>query len=61
MMISKKGRYTLRVMVDLAENSDGGYVMLKDIAERQELPEAYIIRIMEFLSEHGMVDIMDEE
>ena len=61
MMISKKGRYTLRVMVDLAENSDGGYVMLKDIAERQELPEAYIIRIMEFLSEHGMVDIMHEE
>lgn len=61
MMVSKKGRYTLRVMVDLAENGGDGYVPLEDIAERQDLPESYIVRIMGFLSEHGMVNIMHEE
>ena len=34
-MISTKGRYALRVMIDLAEHKDQGYVPLKDIAERQ--------------------------
>ena len=35
--ISTKGRYALRLMLDLAENQSSGYVALKDIAERQSL------------------------
>ena len=36
-MISTKGRYALRAMIDLAQNDHGGYIPLKDIAERQEI------------------------
>ena len=36
-MISTKGRYGLRVMIDLAQNDNGSYIPLKDIAERQEI------------------------
>lgn len=37
MKISTKGRYALRMMLDLAENQHDGYVSLKDIAARQEI------------------------
>ena len=41
-MISTKGRYALRVMLDLAENGKTGPVPLKDIAERQEISKKYL-------------------
>ena len=41
-MISTKGRYALRVMLDLARNDTGGYVPLKDIAARQEISKKYL-------------------
>ncbi len=41
-MISTKGRYALRVMLDLAEHGSGGPVPLKDIAERQEISKKYL-------------------
>ncbi len=41
-MISTKGRYALRVMIDLAEHTGGGCVPLKDIAERQEISKKYL-------------------
>lgn len=41
-MISTKGRYAIRVMIDLAENETGGYIPLKDIAARQELSKKYL-------------------
>ena len=41
-MISTKGRYALRVMIDLAEHNDGSYIPLKDIAERQEISKKYL-------------------
>ncbi len=41
-MISTKGRYALRVMLDLAEHSELGFVPLKDIAERQEVSKKYL-------------------
>ena len=41
-MISTKGRYALRVMLDLAEHADSGPVPLKDIAERQEISKKYL-------------------
>ena len=41
MMISSKGRYALRVMLDLAERDNGSYLRLKDIAERLGIPRRY--------------------
>ena len=44
MKISTKGRYALRMMLDLAENQHDGYVSLKDIAARQEISKKYRLR-----------------
>ena len=44
-MISTRGRYALRVMLDLAENENGSYIPLKDIAARQELSKKYLLGI----------------
>ncbi len=41
-MISTKGRYGLRVMLDLAAHTDGSYIPLKDIAERQDISKKYL-------------------
>lgn len=41
-MISTRGRYALRVMIDLAEHEKGQYIPLKDIAARQELSKKYL-------------------
>ena len=41
-MISSKGRYALRVMIDLARRNSDGYVPLKDIAERQKISKKYL-------------------
>ena len=41
-MISTKGRYALRIMIDLAEHDGEGYIPLKDIAERQNLSKKYL-------------------
>lgn len=41
-MISTRGRYALRVMIDLAEHETGGYIPLKDIAARQEISKKYL-------------------
>ncbi|MDY4104136.1 MAG: RrF2 family transcriptional regulator [Oscillospiraceae bacterium] len=49
MMISTKGRYALRVMVDLAEHQTEGYIPLKEIADRQEISEKYLENILKVL------------
>ena len=49
MVISTKGRYALRVMVELAGAEPGAYVALKDIAGRQEISEKYLEAIMKRL------------
>ena len=41
-MISTKGRYALRVMIDLAEHGGEGYIPLKEVAERQEISKKYL-------------------
>ena len=46
MMISTKGRYALRLMVDLAEHQQENYIPLKEIAQRQELSEKYLESII---------------
>ena len=56
MMISTKGRYALRVMVDLAKHNTGEYVPLNDIAERQDISEKYLESIVSSLSKANVVD-----
>lgn len=56
MMISTRGRYALRVMIDMAEHYNGGYVPLKEIAGRQDISLKYLEAIMAVLSKAGMVD-----
>ena len=41
-MISTKGRYAIRLMIDLAENNTGSFIPLKDIAARQEISKKYL-------------------
>lgn len=56
MMISTRGRYALRVLLDLAENRNDGYIAMKKVAERQELSLKYIERIMPVLSKNNYVE-----
>lgn len=49
MLISTKGRYALRVMVDLAEHQREDYIPLKEIADRQEISEKYLESIIKIL------------
>ena len=56
MMISTKGRYALRVMLDLAEHNNGEYIPLKDIAGRQNISVKYLENILSALSRARMVD-----
>ena len=49
MLISTKGRYALRVMIDLAEHQSEDFIPLKVIAERQEISEKYLESIIKLL------------
>ena len=55
MKISTKGRYALRMMLDLAAHQGDGYVALKDIAQRQEISKKYLEQIVPML---GKSDIL---
>ena len=55
MKISTRGRYAIRVMLDLAEHNTGEYIPLMDIAKRQEISEKYLESIVASLSKNGFV------
>ena len=55
-MISTRGRYALRVMIDLAEHRNGRYIPMKEVAERQEISLKYIERIMPTLTKARLVE-----
>lgn len=55
-MISTRGRYALRVMIDLAEHSGGDFVPMKEVAARQEISLKYIERIMPLLTKGNLVE-----
>ena len=55
-MISTRGRYALRVMIDLAEHIDEGYIPLQTIAKRQGISEKYLESILAVLSKAGLLD-----
>jgi len=55
MKISTKGRYALRMMLDLAQNQNEGYVALKDVAERQNISKKYLEQIVPMLNRAGLL------
>ncbi|MDD4124669.1 MAG: RrF2 family transcriptional regulator [Eubacteriales bacterium] len=56
MLISTKGRYALRVMIDLAEHDSGEYIPLNEIAQRQDISEKYLESIISVLSKAGYLN-----
>ena len=50
MIISTKGRYALRMMLDLAEHREQGFVSLKEIAARQDISKKYLEQIVAVLN-----------
>ena len=56
MMISTRGRYCLRVMIDLAEHQREGYIPMKDVAERQDISLKYLEKILPVLVTNGIVE-----
>lgn len=58
MKISTRGRYALRVMIDLAINGKENYISLKDIANRQEISMKYLEQIVSILNKAGLVDTL---
>ena len=55
MRVSTRGRYALRLMLDLAMNNTGEPVRLKDVAKRQEISEKYLEQIISILNKAGFV------
>ena len=55
MKISTKGRYALRLMLDLALHEQSGYVPIKVIAERQDISDKYLEQIISILARAGFV------
>lgn len=53
MMISTKGRYALRLLIDIAENQGEGYIRLRDVAKRQQISEKYLEIIVRALARGG--------
>lgn len=55
MKISTKGRYALRLLIDLANNQGEGFVSLKDVAKRQEISKKYLEQIVSLLVSNGIL------
>lgn len=55
MKISTKGRYALRMLIDLAEHEGDGFIALKDVAERQAISKKYLEQIVPILSRSGIL------
>ena len=60
MIVSTKGRYALRVMIDLAEHQSEKYVPLKEVAARQEISEKYLENILKVLVQNGFLEGLDQ-
>lgn len=56
MLISTRGRYALRVLIDLAEQNTEEFIPLKEISARQEISQKYSESIMTMLSKAGMIE-----
>ena len=58
MMISTRGRYALRFLIDIAEHQDQGYVPLRDVARRQEISDKYLESIVKTLVRGQVLDAL---
>ena len=56
MMIFTRGRYALRVMIDLAEYADNGYIPMKLVAQRQKISLKYLEQILPILSRNKLIE-----
>ena len=56
MMISTRGRYSLRVLIDLAEHFNDSYIPMKEIANRQGISLKYLERFVPALSKNGFIE-----
>lgn len=56
MLVSTRGRYAIRVMIDLAEHRHGKFIPMKEIADRQEVSLKYMTKIMQALTKSGLLD-----
>lgn len=55
-LVTTRGRYALRVLIDLAEHNDGNFIPMKEIAERQGISHKYLEQIMPILMKDKIVD-----
>ncbi len=55
-MISTRGRYSIRILLDLAEHHTGDFISLKDVAERQDISLKYIERILPLLKKGKLIE-----
>lgn len=55
MLVSTRGRYALRMMIDLAAHTEEGFVALKDIAERQQISKKYLEQIIPVLTRSSLL------
>lgn len=55
MKISTKGRYALRMLIDLAEHKENGFISLRDIAERQDISKKYLEQIVPILNQSNIL------
>ena len=55
-MISTRGRYSVRILLDLAQHRGSGFIPMKDVAARQEISLKYIERMMPVLKKAGLVE-----
>lgn len=56
MMVSTRGRYALRVMIDLAEHGSDGYTAMKEVAQRQDISLKYLEKILPLLVSAKLVE-----
>ena len=56
MKVSSRGRYALRVMIDLAEHDDGAYIPMKEVAQRQNISLKYLEKILPLLVAGNLVE-----
>jgi len=56
MMVSTRGRYALRVLIDLSEHNNGSYIPMKDVAARQDISLKYLERILPTLTKAKLIE-----
>ena len=56
MIVSTRGRYALRMMIELAESDNGGYIAMREVADRQGISLKYLEKILPVLVSHKLIE-----